>query len=260
MRPEFWMPVPGRERYLVSNTGKVKSFHKQWEKWIDKSQRKDSKGYLTVGITCDRISSSSTRVHRLVAEAFIPNPNNMPYINHKDNDPTNNDVSNLEWCTPKYNMEYSFFSGERVSGYSIPVKLYIDGEFYSNYSSVEHCSKEFSPNKNFFKLKEGEDSKLDGFVKIIKMQRNDIPKSEPLNKKVFKEPLMRISSKPMSHGSEVYNSIKEFSNTKGISYGSARWFCRDVGKYDGIPIEEISIAEYIKRSGMLNKNEMETIL
>ena len=113
---ELWVKFPGRDDYMISNIGNVKSYHRQWKKWIDKSLREDSKGYLSVGVSSGTKSTSSTRVHRLVASAFIPNPNNLPYVNHKDNNPKNNDASNLEWCDPKYNMEYSFFSGERVSG------------------------------------------------------------------------------------------------------------------------------------------------
>ena len=52
-------------------------------------------------------------VHRVVADAFIPNPNNYPCINHKDENPANNKVENLEWCTYKYNNNYGTFAERR---------------------------------------------------------------------------------------------------------------------------------------------------
>lgn len=56
----------------------------------------------------------SCYVHRLVAEAFIPNPNNLPCINHKNEDKTDNRVENLEWCTQKYNVNYGDAQNKRV--------------------------------------------------------------------------------------------------------------------------------------------------
>lgn len=50
-------------------------------------------------------------IHRLVAEAFIPNPDSLPYVNHIDFDKTNNNVSNLEWCSASYNIKYSYDAG-----------------------------------------------------------------------------------------------------------------------------------------------------
>ena len=68
-------------------------------------QSYNSSGYLQVGVSIDG-KRVTKLVHRLIAQAFIPNPEELPQINHKDSDPTNNNVSNLEWCTPKYNCQY----------------------------------------------------------------------------------------------------------------------------------------------------------
>ena len=66
---------------------------------------KDTKGYLQVGLRNDN-GKRHFIVHRLVAYAFIPNPNNLSQINHKDEDKTNNCVDNLEWCNNRYNSNY----------------------------------------------------------------------------------------------------------------------------------------------------------
>ena len=62
-------------------------------------------GYLQVGLH-DKNNHKYVNIHRLVAEAFIPNPDNLPEVNHKDEDKTNNHVNNLEWCTGSYNARY----------------------------------------------------------------------------------------------------------------------------------------------------------
>ena len=104
---EEWKDVPGYEGlYQVSNTGRVKSlnYHNTGEDNYMKPE-KLKRGYLRVGL-----SKNNKRVrflvHRLVAEAFIPNPHNLPQINHKDENPENNSVDNLEWCNAKYNANY----------------------------------------------------------------------------------------------------------------------------------------------------------
>ena len=63
-------------------------------------------GYLRVGLSKDG-KPKQFLVHRLVAEAFLPNPDNLPVVNHKDGNPSNNNVSNLEWCTQEYNTNYN---------------------------------------------------------------------------------------------------------------------------------------------------------
>lgn len=97
---EEWRDVLGYEGlYEVSNLGRVRRNGK-----ILKPQAERG-GYLHVFLSKNGIVKHG-KVHRLVASAFIPNPNNYPQINHKDEDKTNNAVSNLEWCDGKYNANY----------------------------------------------------------------------------------------------------------------------------------------------------------
>ena len=93
--------------YAVSNFGRV--FSKRSNKIM--SPRLDSKkrGYQYVTLTYDGIKKTK-QIHRLVAILFVPNPNNLPIINHKDENPSNNHAENLEWCTHSYNLSY----GSRV--------------------------------------------------------------------------------------------------------------------------------------------------
>lgn len=69
------------------------------------AQRSNGKGYLRVDVNING-KKVTKYAHRVVAECFIPNPDNLPEINHKDNNPLNNNVSNIEWCTHEYNMQY----------------------------------------------------------------------------------------------------------------------------------------------------------
>lgn len=101
---EIWKPVVGYEgHYEVSNLGMVRSL--KWNKIRLLKLWKNFDGYFEVGLTksCYR---KFFRVHRLVAEAFIPNPKNLPQINHLDCNRTNNKVSNLEWTDAKGNSNH----------------------------------------------------------------------------------------------------------------------------------------------------------
>lgn len=111
-------PVCGyEEQYVVDQFGRVYGVDRTktvldngriYEKPIAGKQMKQSlhtKGYKTVTLTKDG-KSKACFVHRLVAEAFIENPDNLPMVNHKDEDKTNNFAENLEWCTASYNRTY----------------------------------------------------------------------------------------------------------------------------------------------------------
>jgi hypothetical protein len=104
---EEWRPVVGFEgRYQVSNLGRVKSINiaNTRKSGILKSE-KSRDGYYQVTLTING-NRLHTGVHRLVAMAFIPNPDNLPQVNHIDEDKTNNCADNLEWCTQHYNICY----------------------------------------------------------------------------------------------------------------------------------------------------------
>lgn len=107
---EIWRPIEGFDRYLISNYGRVKSLSRiigfGTRNDIILRENYDKNNYCDVRLTNNNLEVKAKRIHRLVAEAFIPNPNNLPFINHKDECPLNNHVSNLEWCTAKYNSNY----------------------------------------------------------------------------------------------------------------------------------------------------------
>lgn len=102
---EEWKDVPGYEDYYkVSNTGRV--VRKLGRRCVKERELRAeiASGYKRVVLYVD--TYKKMLVHRLVAMAFIPNPNGYPCINHKDEDKLNNNVCNLEWCTHKYNQNY----------------------------------------------------------------------------------------------------------------------------------------------------------
>jgi hypothetical protein len=104
MEKEIWKNIKGYEGlYQVSNLGRVRSLKRSSKNILTGST--GTTGYRHVILTKNGILKNRD-VHRIVAEHFIPNPDNLPQINHKDENILNNEVSNLEWCTAKYNCNY----------------------------------------------------------------------------------------------------------------------------------------------------------
>lgn len=98
---EIWKDIKGYEGYLISSRGNV--FSKYSNRILKPIKR--HLNHLMICLFKDGISYNFF-IHRLVAEAFIPNPDNLSCVNHKDENPLNNNVDNLEWCSYQYNNTY----------------------------------------------------------------------------------------------------------------------------------------------------------
>lgn len=111
---EIWKDIPNYEgKYQISNFGNVISLNfanKHFPRLLKLKNHKD--GYKLVGLSNGQANNKTFfAVHRLVAQAFIPNPENKEQVNHIDGDKSNNKVTNLEWVTPKENVIHAFVTG-----------------------------------------------------------------------------------------------------------------------------------------------------
>ena len=182
---EIWKDIKGYEGlYQVSNLGRVKSL--RYNRLM--SLRTDYRGYLDVMFSVDA-KTKRYKVHRLVAQAFIPNTENKPQVNHKDENKQNNNVENLEWCTNEYNSNYgtvrerrlktalknrkenpkkykknysrksNFWQPKEITQYSL------DGKFIKNWDSMKEASKELKiPPQNISECCRGIRKKAKGFI------------------------------------------------------------------------------------------------
>lgn len=146
---EIWKTIEKYPNYEISSEGRCRN--KKTGRFLN---RKTDKGYCRY-----TLGNKTIFVHRLVAEQFIPNPNNYPMINHKDEDKTNNSISNLEWCDNAYNIRYSFckpiYSLDNASLELVYYGGMNDAERIDDYchSTISKCcrgKKQTYRNKQFF--------------------------------------------------------------------------------------------------------------
>lgn len=140
MKKEYWKPVVGYEGlYEVSNWGRVKSIRFGKERILKPFTNKD--GYLLVTLSKNG-THKKFQVHRLVALHFLPNPDNLPEVNHKDENKLNNNAENLEWCNRKFNINYGTRNKRIGKSNSKKVLQYtLDGEFVREWESTAECER-----------------------------------------------------------------------------------------------------------------------
>lgn len=143
---ELWKIIDLDSKYSVSNLGNVKN---------NKTGRILSKRPEKKGYTRANLNGKDYKIHRLVAIAFIPNPNNLPEINHKDTNKTNNTVTNLEWCTSSFNQKHSYDSGcKTVAGEKNPRSILNEKDvlyIWENNLSVKDIVDNYKLKKGYAK-------------------------------------------------------------------------------------------------------------
>lgn len=152
---EEWKVIRDYPMYEVSSEGRIRSYYNgsHGRRIIPKilSLKTNRIGYTFIHLK-NESGRKPLRVHRLVAEAFIPNPDNLPEVNHKDENKSNNSVCNLEWCKRLYNVRYSkvWESNERA------VLQYTEtGIFIKEYKSLSEAARDnnVTPQSIFVAIK-----------------------------------------------------------------------------------------------------------
>lgn len=140
MEEEIWCPINGYEGlYEVSDQGRVKSVGYGDDRIL--KPRRNGRGYLRVNLYKNG-EQKTCYVHRIVAQTFIPNPDNLPEVNHIDEVKTHNSVQNLEWCSEKYNSNFGSRNQRIADKKSKSVLQYTkSGEFVREWKSMNDVKR-----------------------------------------------------------------------------------------------------------------------
>jgi hypothetical protein len=143
---EEWKDVKGYEGYYkVSNYGNVMSIERVIDKFHHVKEKKMkpfiNNGYYKVSLFCDK-KRKDMFIHRLVAQAFLNNFGDLPFVNHIDGNKLNNNVANLEWCTASENIKHAYKFG-MLKGTNKPILQYdLNGNFIKKWNSAKEVERE----------------------------------------------------------------------------------------------------------------------
>lgn len=156
---EIWKDIKDYEGlYQVSNLGRIKSLGRYMKnhskkQWIEEkilTPQLNQGGYMVVGL-CKNGKRKVHRIHRIIAEAFIPNSENKPYINHINGIKTDNTITNLEWCTNSENVQHGWDTGLHVVTDKLRQVGYKHSKLYFNPKKQRKKVIQYDLNNNFIK-------------------------------------------------------------------------------------------------------------
>lgn len=241
---EIWKDIPNYEGYYqVSNIGRVRSLdrvainslgRKYYYKGKILRQVFTKFKYFRIELNKSGYSRAYF-THVLVAIAFIPNPNNFPVVNHKDEKPSNNKVENLEWCTIKYNTNYGTAIQRRSKTISLPVvQLTKNNEIVKIYDSGTIAEEKFGYSQGHISLCcVGIEEYSAGYKWVyLKDYKPELTEEEILHYKNVKAPIPENVHKKkivkLSLDNEFvkqYDKIIEAANEYGAKWGTAIVAC-----------------------------------
>lgn len=226
---EIWKDIPNYEGiYQISNLGNVKSLERgimhagHFSHIKEKIMKpfKNKGGYYCIKLSKNQ-KYKPFKIHRLVAICFIPNPNGYECVNHKDEDKTNNNVSNLEWCTKSYNNNY----GTRQLRKRKVLQYNLEGDFVAQYESITMASKHTGiPYSGIKGCCHGESNTSYGYIWCF--DSSEI--KEKLNKFINSKPIkVSVYSKDGQYIETIENiaiACKKYNVTKSLIHRCCKGF------------------------------------
>lgn len=227
---EIWKDILNFEGYYqVSNLGNVKSLERsvvyknKENPHIFKSKqllpKTTSTGYLEVVLTKHDGKRYCKRVHRLVAEAFLENPNNLPFVNHINENKKDNCVENLEWCTPKQNIEA--YHSTRIQIYQYD----LNGNLLKIWNSTTKAAETLNGDKTG--IQHCCFGKIKTYYNFI-WTYNPLTKHE-LQKRIKNETLVKVQQLDMNNNViNTYNSMTEAARAVGCNPSAISMACSGI--------------------------------
>lgn len=182
-------------------------------------------------LLCCEGDSKTKQIHRLVAEAFVPNPNNLPEINHKDENKANNRADNLEWCNRSYNVKYGTGIRRRAIALSKPIEqLTLDGQHVAYYESSAIAAELNSCDPSYIRhVIRGEKESAFGYVwraveGSTESLKFETEPREPIGKKPTKVEQLTLDGKHVAY----YESMS--AAAKAVSCSLSNIYAAIIGK------------------------------